>query len=344
MKAIIKNSASAGAELIDVSIPKINDDEVLIKIKVTSICGTDLHIYDWNEWAQKRIRPPLILGHEFCGEVVDVGKNVSNFKKKDYVSAETHIVCGKCYQCKNNQAEICDNVKIIGVDIPGCFAEYISLPAATLWKNDKKLNPEHASIQEPFGNSVHALFADDKTVEGKTIAIFGCGPTGLLAAAIAKASDAKEVIVSDVNPYRLGIAQKLGADYILNPKDVDVVSKVKDLTKGVGADIVLEMSGNAQAFQSAIKSTRRGGRLTMFGLFNKKVDVDFNDDVIFSGRRIVGITGRKIWQTWEKTAELLKSKKLNLEPIITHKFKLEDYEKGMELMKNGNCGKVILYH
>jgi len=343
MKAIIKNSASAGAELVDVPVPKIKDDEVLVKVKATSICGTDLHIYDWNEWAQNRIRPPLIFGHEFCGEVAEVDKNVSNFKKGDYVSAETHIICGKCYQCLHKQAEICNNVKIIGVDIPGCFAEYIAVPASCLWKNDKSLNPEYASIQEPFGNSLHALFADDKNIDGKTIAIFGCGPTGLLAAAIAKASDAKEVIVSDVNPYRLEIARKLGADYLLNPKDVDVVSKLKDLTKGVGADIVLEMSGNSQAFQSAIKSTRRGGRLTVFGLFNKRIEVDLNDDVIFSGRRIIGITGRKIWQTWEKTAELLKSKKLNLEPIITHKFKLEEYKKGMELMEKGECGKVVLY-
>ena len=343
MKAIAKKGPFPGAEIIDVPIPAIGLNDVLIKIKVTSICGTDLHIYEWNEWAQNRIRPPLIFGHEFCGEIVEVGKNVSNVKKKDFVSAETHIVCGRCYQCLHGQAEVCSNLKIIGVDVPGCFAEYIAVPASCLWKNDKKLKPEYASIQEPFGNSVHALFADDKSVEGKTIAVFGCGPTGLLATAIAKASDAKEVIVSDINPYRLEIARKLGANYLLNPKDVDVVSKIKDLTEGVGADIVLEMSGNAQAFQSAIKSTRRGGRLTLFGLFNKKIEVDFNDDVIFSGRKIIGITGRKIWRTWEKTAELLSSKKLNIEPIITHKFKLEDYEKGMELMKKGECGKVILY-
>ncbi|MBM3199495.1 L-threonine 3-dehydrogenase [Candidatus Woesearchaeota archaeon] len=342
MKAIIKKGPFPGAELIDTQIPQIGPEDVLVKIKVTSICGTDLHIYDWNEWAQNRIKPPIVFGHEFCGEIIETGKKVNNLVKGDFVSAETHIICGKCYQCKHGQGEICSNVRIIGVDIPGCFAEYIAVPASCLWKNDKKLNPEYASVQEPFGNSVHALFADDKAIEGKTIAIFGCGPTGLFATAIAKASGAKEIIVSDVNSYRMKIAKKSGADYSFNPKEVDVVAKVKDLTGGVGVDIVLEMSGNAQAFQSAVKSCRRGGRVTMFGLFNRRIDVDFNDDLIFSGRKLVGITGRKIWSTWEKTAELLKSKKLNINPIITHRFKLEEFEKGMALMQKGECGKVIL--
>lgn len=343
MKAVIKKNPASGAEIEDVPMPSVGDYDVLVKVKATSICGTDFHIYEWNNWAQGRIKPPLIMGHEFCGEVTEVGKGVSNFAVGDYVSAETHLVCGKCYQCKNNQAEVCNNVKIIGVDVPGCFAEYISVPASCLWKNDKSLKPEYASVQEPFGNSVHALFADDKSIEGKVVAIFGCGPTGLFATAIAKASDAKMVISSDINAYRLDIAKKVGADYALNPKDDDLVGKIKELTNGVGADIALEMSGNHNVFKSALDSVRRGGRLTLFGLFDKKLEVDANDDIIFSGRRIVGITGRKIWQTWEKTAELLGPKKLNLDPIITNTFKLDEYDKGMALMKEGKCGKVVLF-
>lgn len=343
MKAIVKTKHDVGAELLDVPMPKIGDYDVLVKVKATSICGTDLHIYEWNSWAQNRIKPPIIFGHEFCGKVVEVGKKVPNISIDDYVSAETHITCGKCYQCLNNQAEICSNVKIIGVDVPGCFAEYTAVPSSCIWKNDKSLKPEYASIQEPFGNSSYALFADDKSIAGKTIAIFGCGPTGLFATAIAKASGTKMVISSDINPYRLNLAKKVGADYTLNPTRENVTDKVKELTKGIGADIVLEMSGNPSAFESALKATRRGGRITLFGLFSKKLEVDVTDDVIFSGRKLVGITGRKIWQTWEKTAELLNSKKLNIEPILTHKFKLEEYKKGMDLMKKGECGKIILY-
>jgi len=342
MKAIVKKNPEYGAEILDVPMPKIKDDEALVKIKRTSICGTDLHIYEWNEWAQNRMKTPIVFGHEFCGDVVKVGKNVTRIKKGDYVSAETHLVCGKCYQCKNDQKQICQNIKIIGVDIQGCFTDYIAVPASCLWKNDKKLKPEYASIQEPFGNSVYALFADDKSVEGKNIAIFGCGPTGLFAAAIAKASGAKTVISSDLNPYRMKIAKKAGADYVFNPKDVNVEKEIRKLTNGVGADIVLEMSGSPNAFKSALPSCRRGGRITLFGLFNKNIEINATDDVIFSGRKIIGITGRKIWGTWEKTAELMKSKKLNLDSILTHTFDLKDFEKGMELMKKGECGKVIL--
>jgi len=343
MKAIVKKESGEGACILDVPIPKINDHEVLVKIKATSICGTDLHIYEWNHWAQSRIKPPIVLGHEFCGKVVEVGRKVTSISINDYVSAETHITCGKCYQCKNGQSEICNNVRIIGVDIPGCFAEYIAVPASCLWKNDKNLNPEYASIQEPLGNSVYSVFADDKSIEGKTIAISGCGPTGLFAAAIAKASGAKMVIASDINPYRMDIAKKVGADHVLDAKKEDVVVKIKELTSGVGADISLEMSGSQKAFKSALASTRRGGRMTLFGLFNDKIEVDANDDIIFSGRRIVGITGRKIWQTWEKMTELLESGNLNINPILTHKFRLDEYKKGIDLMKEGKCGKIILY-
>ena len=344
MKAIVKKNPGEGAEILDVPIPKIGVDGVLVKVKATSICGTDMHIYEWNSWAQSRIKPPLVFGHEFCGEVVEVGKNVDNVEKGDYVSAETHITCGKCYQCTHHQAEVCSDVKIIGVDVPGCFAEYIAVPASSIWKNDKSLKPEYASIQEPFGNSVYALFADDESVAGRTIAVLGCGPTGLFATAIARASSAGLVVVaSDTNPYRLKIAKKVGADHVFNPLEENVPERIKELTEGVGADIVLEMSGNPSAFKSAFESSRRGGRITLFGLFNEELSLDVTNDVIFSGRRIVGVTGRKIWDTWEKTSELLKSKDLNIDPILTHKFKIEEFEKGMKLMKEGKCGKVILY-
>lgn len=343
MKAIVKQNPGYGAELLDIPIPKIGDNDVLIKVKAASICGTDLHIYEWDTWSQSRIKTPMVFGHEFCGEIAEVGRNISNLTEGDFVSAETHINCGKCYQCLHKQAEVCSNVKIIGVDVPGCFAGYIVVPASVIWKNDKSLQPEYASIQESFGNSVHALFAEDETVAGRNIAIFGCGPTGLFATAIARASNAGIIITSDINPYRLDIAQKIGADYTLNPQEENVTEKIKEVTEGVGADIVLEMTGNPMALELALGSSRRGGRVTLFGLFDRKLELDITNDVIFSGRKIIGITGRKIWDTWEKTAKLLESKILNIDPILTHKFKLEEYEKGMELMKEGNCGKIILY-
>lgn len=343
MKAVIKKSPGYGAKLLDIDTPKISSNDVLIKVKATSICGTDLHIYEWNHWAQNRIKTPLVLGHELCGEVVEKGENVSNVEVGEFVSAETHITCGKCYQCLNNQAHICRDMRILGVDVDGCFSEYVAVPSSCVWKNDKALKPEWASVQEPFGNSVHALFAEDESVEGKSIAVFGCGPIGLFATAIAKASNAKFVVASDINDYRLELAKKIGADYVFNPRKQNVVNQINDLTKGDRVDIVLEMSGSPAAFKNASKSLRRGGRMSLFGLYDQKIRVNLTDDVIFQGTKIIGITGRKIWDTWEKTKELLNSKRIDIDPIITHKFKLEEFEKGMELMKQGLCGKIILY-
>ncbi len=343
MKAIFKRNPSYGAEIVDVPIPYIKDNEVLIKVDTASICGTDIHIYTWDKWAQSRVNTPLIFGHEFAGKVVEVGKNVSKVSLDDFVSAETHVVCEECFQCRNGQKEVCQNVKILGVDIQGCFAEYVAVPEANVWKNDKSLRPEYASIQEPFGNSVYALFGDDESIEGKNIVILGCGPTGLFATTIAKACGAKQIISVDINDYRLKLADMVGADHILNPyKGKYVDEAVMDFTNGVGADIVLEMSGSKSAFNTAMKVSRAGGRITLFGLSNQNLEVDLNS-IVFGGKKILGITGRKIWSTWEKTQELMGSGKLELDPIVTHVFPMSCFEKAFELMKEGKSGKIIMY-
>ncbi len=238
MKAVMKKKPASGAEMVRVDIPEIGARDILVKVKATSICGTDLHIYEWNAWAQRRIKPPRIMGHEFGGEVVEVGKDVTFVSIGDHVSAETHIVCGKCFQCRTGQAHVCQNVKILGVDTDGSFAEYVALPEENAWKNDKSLPPEIASIQEPFGNAVHTVFSED--VAGKTVAVFGLGPIGICAVAICRAAGAAHVFaIGRKNDYRLNLAKKMGADTIIKSNEQDAVKIVKEATDGAGVDVSL---------------------------------------------------------------------------------------------------------
>lgn len=340
MRALVKLKPQEGLSLVEWKAPKIRADEVLIKVKCASICGTDLHIYRWDHWSQNRIKLPRVIGHEFSGYVVEVGKNVKEVKEGDYVSAESHETCGTCYGCKTGMRVYCRNYKILGVDRDGCFADYLAVKADTVWKNDESIPPEVASVQEPMGNAMYAV--SDSNVAMKSVLITGCGPFGLFATSIAKKSGATLVIAVEPNSYRRDLAKRVGADYVFDPKKDDVESAIKRLTDGEGVQVVLEMSGNPQAIRQGLKVLRYGGRLTFFGLPSDEVPLDIAEDVIFRGAHIVGIAGRKIFETWYQVSEFLRRKLIPVEKIITHKFKFEEFQKGFELMNQGKCGKVVL--
>ncbi|WP_230129593.1 L-threonine 3-dehydrogenase [Bacillus sp. CECT 9360] len=340
MKALLKHHSGYGAELQMVDIPKISDEEVLIKVKATSICGTDVHIYTWDEWSQSRVKPPYVFGHEFSGVVIEVGSKVSSVTAGDFVSAETHLVCGTCPQCLTGQYHICKHTQIIGVDTQGCFAEYVALPAGNLWKNPKEMPYDVASIQEPMGNAVHTVLSGE--VVGKTIAIIGCGPIGIMAAGVAKAAGAALVIAFDVNDYRLDLAKQMGATTIVNSMKEDPLKVVEDLTGGNGVDVVCEMSGHPQAINQGFKMVTNGGRVSILSLPVKPVEINITEDIVFKGINVHGITGRQMFKTWQQVSSLLASGQVDVKPMITHHFPLEDFEKGFELMIKGECGKVVL--
>lgn len=340
MKAVVKTKHAKGMEYKDVPVPKIGLRDVLIKVNVASVCGTDVHIFDWTRWAQHRFTPPRIIGHEFVGNVAKIGAEVTRVKVGDRVSAESHLTCGDCYQCNNGYAEVCRNSKLLGVDHDGTFADFLVLPEHVLWKNNPKIPDEWATIQEPFGNAVDTVLAED--VSAKTVLILGAGPIGLFATGIARASGASLIVVSDPNNYRLTISKKMGAHIVVSPRRQDVAQLALEATKNNGVDIVLEFSGNNQALNQGLKAITPGGRISILGIYERRVNIDLNKDVIFKKIRIYGITGRKIFSTWHKTSRFLSAGLVDPTPVITHRFALKDYEKGMKLMKNGKCGKVIL--
>lgn len=341
MTAIIKELPGPGGKIVEKEIPQIKNDEVLVKVLATSICGTDYHIYSWDEWSQNRIKPPLVMGHELAGEVIEVGSDVTNLKLGDIVSAETHVVCGQCEMCRTGKAHICKDTKIFGVDTDGTFAEYVAVTAANCFVNDPTVAPEYLCIQEPLGNAVHTVMSGD--IIGKSIAVVGCGPIGIMAVDVAKAVGASKVIAIEVNEYRINLARELGADVVINPMKEDVIARVLEETDGLGVDVVAELSGNAVAINQALKYIKLGGRMSMLGIPNNKVEVDIANDIVFKGIQIHGIVGRKMYDTWYQVKGLISSGNLHLDKIVTHRFDLLDYEKGMELMKQGNCGKVVLF-
>lgn len=338
MKAIAKTKPERGFEIIDVPIPKINENEILIKVKASTICGTDLHIYKWDKWSSERIKLPRIVGHEMSGEIVEVGKNVKDFKVGDFVSVETHITCGKCYACKNNRQEVCVNLKILGIDVDGSYAEYVAVPAQNCWKNNKTIPPEIASLKEPLGNAVDTVLSED--VSGKSILITGCGPLGLLSIGVAKVSGAYPIIATEINEYRIKKAKEMGADYVINPLKEKVYEMIMEITKGNGVDVFCEVSGNEDALIEGLKATSFGGRVSILGLFKDEVKLDINNLIVLKGLKIYGVTGRKIYSTWYKTSSLIESGKLDISPVLTHKFKLEEFEKAFSLMEKGECGKI----
>jgi threonine 3-dehydrogenase len=340
MKAIAKTKRNKGMELINVPTPRIGLRDVLIKVTLASICGTDVHIYDWTHWARHRFTPPRIIGHEFVGIVEKIGNEVTHVKVGDRVSAESHISCGHCYQCSNGYSEVCRNLKLLGVDYDGALSEYLVLPEHVLWKNSSDIPDKWATIQEPFGNAIDTVMAED--VSAKTVLILGAGPIGLFATGIARASGASLIIVSDPNNYRLAISKKMGAHMALNPGKKDITPLILDATNKNGVDVVLEFSGNNQALNQGLEVITPGGRISILGIYEKRVSIDLNKEVIFKKIRIYGITGRKVFSSWHKTSRFLSSGIVNPDPILTHQFPLKDYEKGIKLMREGKCGKVIL--
>ncbi len=341
MKAVLKKEKGVGFVIEDIPTPSIGDDEILVKVEVASICGTDVHIYEWNDWAQNRIKPPIVVGHEFAGVVVEKGREVKRINVGDFVSAETHIYCNHCDMCLMNHREVCRNLKILGVDIDGAFAEYVKIPERVAWVNPKEIPHKFASIQEPLGNAVDTVLAED--ISGKTVLITGAGPIGLLAIAVLRVFGATKIIASDLSNYHLEIAKKVGADVVVNPLEQNIHDVVLAETHGLGVDVSLEMSGSKSALRDALKLTKYLGRVSLLGLFDKSVDVDLTNDVIFKKLRIYGITGRRIFETWEIVSSLLSSKRLDVSPIITHEFKLEEVDKGIKLMKSHQSGKILLY-
>ncbi|MHC1608746.1 MAG: L-threonine 3-dehydrogenase [Candidatus Methanofastidiosia archaeon] len=342
MKAAVKvRPEPDGTELLEVDTPIPGPNDALIRMDAISICGTDMHIYNWDLWAQQHIKTPRIYGHEFSGTIVETGKNIDYLKEGDSVSGECHVYCGHCHQCKMGNAHICENMTAFGVDTDGIFCEYQTLPAQNLWVNDPKISAEHLSLQDPLGNAVHTVFSAGD-ITGKNVVVLGCGPIGLLSITVAKAAGAAQVIaVGHNNKYRMDLARKVGADAVFGKED-DIIKEVRNLTDSIGADAVFEITGNPNAVIDGIHMARAGGTLALLGIFNKTVTLNLTDDIVFRCMNIKGIYGRKIWDTWIKTNGLLKSKKLNLDPIITHKYKFNDILKGMETMASGNSGKIVL--
>jgi threonine 3-dehydrogenase len=341
MLAVVKPEAAPGAEVREVPVPAFGPTEVLVRVKVASICGTDLHIYNWDRWAQNRIKPPLIPGHEFCGEVVAFGKEVTSVKEGDFVSAEMHVACGKCLQCRTGEAHICQNVKIIGVDANGAFAEYVVIPESNIWKLDSRIPLEYASILDPLGNAVHTVLAGE--IAAKSVAVTGCGPIGLFSIAVAKAVGATSVLAIEVNEHRAKIARAMQADFVLNPAKEDVTGMVMEKTGGLGVDVVLEMAGHPDSIRTAFDIVRRGGRISLLGLTSKPISLNFSEDIIFKGITIQGINGRRMYQTWYQMTALLKSGKLNLHPVITDRIPMTDFGKAMERLKTGEASKILVY-
>ncbi len=324
----------------EVEIPEnLKDDEVLVKVKYASICGTDMHIYEWDKWSQNRIKTPLLTGHEFSGEVVKVGNRVKMVKPGDFVSAETHIPCGTDRLCRTGNMHVCSDMKILGVDIDGIFAEYAKVPEVVLWKNDKSI-PEHlASVQEPLGNAVFTVTSPG--VAGKSVLITGAGPIGVMAVQVAKAMGAGPIIVSEVQDYRLNMARENGADFIINPLRENALERVMEITGGEGVEVNLEMSGSPSALELAIDAVMPSGKISILGVYKDKVNFDINK-VVFKNITVYGIAGRKMFETWYILSSLIKNKRVDLDKIVTHVLPFTDWEKGFKLMEEGKCGKVVL--
>lgn len=340
MKALMKKKPAPGAEWTQTDIPKLGARDVLVKIKATSICGTDLHIYHWDDWAKSRVKTPRIFGHEFCGDIVEVGELVSKVNVGDYVSGETHLADYNCFQCRIANAHICEHLKILGIDRNGSYAEYISLPENSCIQNDRRLPPKLATVQEPLGNAVHAVFA--QPIAGNQVSIFGCGPIGLCAIQLCKVAGATNIFAVDQNEYRLKMAKSFGADYVINATTENAAKRILKETKR-GVDVFLEMSGNEKALQQGFKSMRPGGNAAILGVFGKSVSLDVTNAVVFKQATVRGITGRRLFETWHKVKAFLRSGKVDLNQLVTHEFKLEEYGKAFALMTSGNCGKIVLY-
>ncbi len=337
MKALVKESASPGFKLKDVAEPRIREDEVLIRVRRAGVCGTDVHIYDWDAWANGRCKPPFVVGHEFAGDVMQVGRLVTDVKEGDRVTAEGHIVDGRCLLCRTGNAHVCPFTKIIGVDRDGCFAEYISMPATNVWHLDDDISFDIGGIHDPLGNAFHTVLTAG--IPGAVVLITGCGPIGIFAAGICKAAGASLIVATDVNETRLSLAKRMGAHHAVQPNEAEKI--VKEATDGFGADVVMEMSGVPAAIHQAFALVRVGGRVQMLGIPSRKVDFDLATEVIFKGLTIYGVVGRRMYETWHQMTRFLRSGEFDPTPVITHRFPLSEADAAIEAIKSGEAGKVI---
>ncbi len=340
MKAVVKAAAGPGVEIRDVPVPAPGPGELLLRVLRAGICGTDLHIYEWDEWSRNRIRPPVVIGHEFVGEIVGLGEGVSEFRTGERVSFESHIVCGYCTACRTGAAHVCANTRILGVDVNGGFAEYAVAPAVNAWRAPANVPLEVQSVMEPLGNAVHTAFAGE--LSACRIAVTGCGPIGLFAIAVARAAGAAQVIAADVVPYRLELARRMRADAVIDSAKEDFVARVAELTEGRGLDGVLEMSGNARAIRDGLAALRNGGRLSLLGLPREAFGLDWNRLLVFKGATLQGIAGRRMYDTWFQMDTLLRSGRLDVGPAITHVMPMAKVVEGIEQLRSGNAGKIVL--
>ncbi|HXE82656.1 MAG TPA: L-threonine 3-dehydrogenase [Gemmatimonadales bacterium] len=339
MQAIVKESRAPGLTVKSVPKPTPGPGEVLIAVRHAGVCGTDLHIADWDPWAQGRIKPPIVVGHEFAGEIQGLGDGVSGLRVGQLVTAEGHIVCGHCLQCRTGNSHICKNTRIIGVDRDGAFAEYIVMPTTNVLTLSG-IPTEIGAIMDPMGNAFHTVLTAE--IPGSTVFIVGCGPIGCFAVGIARAAGATKVIASDVNPKRLALAEKMGAHVVINAAKQDVVQTVIGETGGEGADVVCEMSGVPSALHQAFASVRMGGRVQLLGIPKGDVPINFADEIIFKGITMYGVIGRKMYQTWHQMRRYLIAGQFDPRPVITHKFPLAKIDDALAAIRSGDAGKVIL--
>ncbi|MGH7529208.1 MAG: L-threonine 3-dehydrogenase [Gemmatimonadales bacterium] len=339
MQAIVKPSRAPGLKVTDVPKPSPGAGEVLIAVRHAGVCGTDLHIADWDPWAQGRLNPPLVVGHEFAGQIEQLGAGVSELKVGQPVTAEGHLVCGHCLQCRTGNSHICKNTRIIGVDRDGAFAEYIVMPATNVLALDG-ISTEIGAIMDPMGNAFHTVLTTE--IPGSTVFVVGCGPIGCFAVGIARAAGATKVLASDVNPRRLELARAMGAHVAINATRDDVVATVRAETGGEGADVVCEMSGVPSALHQAFAAVRLGGRVQLLGLPKGDVPVDFANDIIFKGVTLYGVIGRKMYETWNQMRRFLAGGQFDPQPVITHRFPLDQIDQALTAIRSGDAGKVIL--
>ena len=335
----------AGAELVEIDVPAPGPGEVLIQVEAASICGTDLHIYQWDPWAAGRIKHlPMTFGHEVAGRIASLGPEVHHVRQGVFVSAEGHVFCGFCPPCRSGRAHICENLRILGVDFDGGFADYVVIPERNAWEVDRRIPPEVASIHDPFGNAVHTAFSGDGATElvGATVVVLGCGPIGLFAVGVARAAGAKQVIAVEPNEYRQALAKQMGADAVVDPTKEDPVATVLAATEGHGAEVVLEMSGVPAVIDQGTRMLAPGGRMSLLGLPPGPVSLNLTDQVIFKEARLIGVTGRELFRTWQQMTTLLATGMVDVGPVITHRFALTEFEEAFEVMSSGRSGKVIL--
>ena len=338
MKALVKRHSELGLWLEDVPEPTIGINDVLIRIQKTGICGTDVHIYNWDAWAQKTIPVPMVVGHEFVGEIVEVGSNVNDFRPGDLVSGEGHVVCGRCRNCMAGRRHLCKATKGVGVNRPGAFAEYLSLPMANVWHHAAGVDKDVASIFDPLGNAVHTALSFP--VLGEDVLITGAGPIGIMAAAVVRHAGARHVVITDVNPYRLELAQKVGVTRAVNVRETKLADVQAELGMTEGFDVGLEMSGNPSAFRDMISNMCHGGKIAMLGIPEGEMAIDWNE-VVFNMLTIKGIYGREMYETWYKMTVMIQSG-LDISPVITHRLPYTEFQQGFDTMRSGNSGKIVL--